>query len=156
MDGAGPREATDAEREAAERLVQAVMIEAGRRRGGGRGIPLPLSIGALVLVLLAVVMYVPALLWETLLHGDGRLDPAGEAGRVLAFAVPAVGFVVGLAWGQYGKERVRPLLLSAASLVTWALLNGPRQGMGRDDLPTLAVLLGILALAFLVAPRRAR
>ncbi len=155
MNRPGRRPASAAEREAAQRLVDNVMAESGRRRQDSL-LPFPVMIALVTLVLLAVVLFLPALLFDDLLHGNGEGTVLDRLARVLAFAVPAAGFLVGLGWGVYGRERLRPYLLSTGSLIAWVLLNREALDLGRDQLPAFAVMLGGLVIGFLLTPQRAR
>ena len=153
MNRSGRRPASAAEREAAQQLVDSVMAESGRR-GRDAWLPFPVIIALATLVLLAVILFVPALLWDDLLQGNGEGNVVDRLTRVLAFAIPAAGFVVGLAWGVYGRERLRPYLLSTGSLITWVLLNREPLDLGKDQLPAFAVMLFGLVIGFLLTPRR--
>ena len=153
MNRSGRRPASAAEREAAQRLVDSVMAESSRR-GRDSLLPFPVMIAIVTLVLLAVVLFLPALLWDDLLRGNGEGNVVDRLTRVLAFAIPAAGFIVGLAWGIYGRERLRPYLLSTGSLIAWVLLNREPLDLGQDQLPGFAVMLVGLVLGFLLTPRR--
>ncbi len=155
MNRSGRRPASAAEREAAQRLVDSVMAESGRR-GRDSLLPFPVMIAVVTLVLLAVVLFFPALLFDDLLRGNGEGNVVDRLTRVLAFAIPAAGFIVGLGWGVYGRERLRPYLLSTGSFIAWVLLNREPLDLGRDQLPAFAGMLGGLVIGILLTPQRAR
>ncbi|MDP9368199.1 MAG: hypothetical protein M3Q03_07990 [Chloroflexota bacterium] len=103
MNRSGRRPASATEREAAQRLVDSVMAESGRR-GRDSLLPFSVMIALVTLVLLAVVLFFPALLFDDLLRGNGEGNVVDRLTRVLAFATPAAGFIVGLGWGSTAES----------------------------------------------------